>query len=71
LRLGFGEILEPITARARQHEGVNVEPMQLAALLLERTTEQLTRTKSATSFAIAAARVDEQRRRSRDVVNSR
>ena len=33
--------LEAITARVREHEGVNVDPMQLAALLLEKTTEQL------------------------------
>ena len=32
--------LEEITARIRKH-GVNMEPMQLAALLLERTTERL------------------------------
>ncbi len=35
------ERLETITATVRQHEGVNVEPMQLAALLLEKTTEQI------------------------------
>ena len=35
------ERLEAITAKVRQHDGLNVEPMQLAALLLERTTEQL------------------------------
>jgi hypothetical protein len=35
------ERLEAIAARVRQHEGVRVEPMQLAALLLEKTTEQL------------------------------
>ena len=35
------ERLEEITARVREHSGVNVEPMQLAALLLERTTERL------------------------------
>src|SRR5467141_953262 len=33
--------LEAITAKVRQHEGLNVEPMQLAALLLEKTTEQI------------------------------
>src|SRR6266496_6120263 len=33
--------LEEITAKVREHGGVNVEPMQLAALLLEKTTEQL------------------------------
>ena len=32
--------LEEITAKVRQH-GVSVEPMQLAALLLERTTEKI------------------------------
>lgn len=33
--------LEEISAKVREHGGVSVEPMQLAALLLERTTEQL------------------------------
>lgn len=33
--------LEKITAKARKHDGVNVGPMQVAALLLERMTEQL------------------------------
>jgi hypothetical protein len=33
--------LEEITARFRKHGGVNLEPMQLAALLIERTTRQL------------------------------
>jgi len=32
--------LEEITSRVREH-GVNVEPMQLAALLLEKTARQL------------------------------
>jgi hypothetical protein len=35
------ERLEAIAAKVRQHEGINVEPMQLAALLLEKTTEQI------------------------------
>jgi len=35
------ERLEALTAKVRQHEGINVEPMQLAALLLEKTTERL------------------------------
>lgn len=35
------ERLEEITAKIRKHGGVNVEPMQLAALLLEKTTEGL------------------------------
>jgi hypothetical protein len=34
------ERLEEITAKVRE-DGVNVEPMQLAAVLLERTTERL------------------------------
>jgi hypothetical protein len=33
--------LEEITARVREHDGVRIEPMQLAALLLEKTTAQL------------------------------
>ena len=35
------ERLEALTAKVREREGVNVEPMQLAALLLEKTTERL------------------------------
>lgn len=35
------ERLEAMSERVREHSGVNVEPMQLAALLLEKTTEQL------------------------------
>jgi hypothetical protein len=33
--------LEALTARIRRHGNVNVEPMQLAGLLLEKTTKQL------------------------------
>src|SRR6266852_4667243 len=33
--------LEAIAAKVREHGGVNVEPMQLAALLLEKKTEEL------------------------------
>ncbi len=33
--------LEEITAKVREHGGLNLEPMQLAALLLEKTTEGL------------------------------
>jgi hypothetical protein len=33
--------LEELTAKVREHGGGNVEPMQLAALLLEKTTEDL------------------------------
>src|SRR6266699_3108644 len=35
------ERLEAITAKVREHEGVSLEPMQLAAMLLEKTTEQI------------------------------
>jgi hypothetical protein len=35
------ERLEEIAAKVREHGGVTVEPMQLAALLLEKTTEDL------------------------------
>jgi hypothetical protein len=35
------ERLEEITSRVRRHGAVNVEPMQLAALLLERTARRL------------------------------
>src|SRR5258706_5535470 len=34
--------LEEISAKIREH-GMNVEPMQLAALLIEQTTEQLSK----------------------------
>jgi hypothetical protein len=37
------ERLEEITAKVREHGVANLEPMQLAALLLEKTTEQLSR----------------------------
>ncbi len=33
--------LEQIAARVRDHGGVSVEPMQLAALLLEKTTDRI------------------------------
>ena len=32
--------LEEIAAKVRDHGGANIEPMQLAALLIEKTTEQ-------------------------------
>ena len=35
------ERLEAITESVRERSGLNVEPMQLAALLLEKSTEQL------------------------------
>jgi hypothetical protein len=35
------ERLEELTARIREHSHVNVEPMQLAGLLLERTAEEV------------------------------
>jgi len=34
--------LEMISAKVREHGGVRLEPMQLAALLLEKTTERIT-----------------------------
>jgi len=40
------ERLEEITSRVRKHGGVNVEPMQLAALLLEKTARQLSETEA-------------------------
>ena len=40
------ERLEAITAKVREHDGVNIEPMQLAALLLEKTTEQISASKA-------------------------
>lgn len=33
--------LEEITVKVREHGGANLEPMQLAALLLEKTTERI------------------------------
>ena len=33
--------LEEIAARVREHGGANLEPMQLAGLLIEKTTEKL------------------------------
>jgi hypothetical protein len=33
--------LEEIAAKVREHGGANLEPMQLAALLIEKTTEKL------------------------------
>ena len=33
--------LEEIAAKVRKHGGANLEPMQLAALLIEKTTEKL------------------------------
>ena len=37
------ERLEEIAAKVREHGGVSVEPMQLAALLLEKTTAGLSK----------------------------
>lgn len=37
------ERLEEITAKVREHGAVSFEPMQLAALLLEKATEELSR----------------------------
>lgn len=35
------ERLEQLSAEVREHTGVNVQPMQLAALLLERSAQEL------------------------------
>lgn len=35
------ERLEAITAKVQEHDGVSIGPMQLAGLLLEKTTEQI------------------------------
>jgi|ERR671919_1832065 hypothetical protein len=40
------ERLEKITSRVREHGGINLEPMQLAALLLEKTARQLSETEA-------------------------
>ncbi len=39
------ERLEALTEKVRRQEGINVEPMQLAALLLEKTAERLSEEK--------------------------
>ena len=41
------ERLEEITSKIRRHGGVNLEPMQLAALLLEKTARQLSEAEAA------------------------
>lgn len=41
------ERLEKITSRVREHGGITVEPMQLAALLLEKTARQLSEAEAA------------------------
>ncbi len=38
--------LEEITAKVRQRGGASLEPMQLAALLLEKTTERISETEA-------------------------
>ncbi len=50
------ERLEKIAAKVRERGGMSVEPMQLAALLLEKTTEDL-------SGEAAAELIDRPRRR--------
>lgn len=40
------ERLEEIASKVREHGGVNIEPMQLAALLLEKTTAGLSETEA-------------------------
>lgn len=52
---GTLERLEKLTAKVRKHGGVNIEPMQLAALLLEKTTNELSQ--------VEAERLVRQRRR--------
>ena len=47
--------LEAITKGIKTRTGVNVEPMQLAALLLEKTTEQLSE-EAVTDLAVKRAR---------------
>ena len=44
------ERLEEIAAKVREHGGVSVEPMQLAALLLEKKTEELSEGEAETLF---------------------
>ena len=56
------ERLEEITPRVRRHGGVNVEPMQLAALLLEKTARRLRE-------AVAEQLVRPRRQASRQVSN--
>jgi hypothetical protein len=38
--------LEEITAKVREHGSANLEPMQLAALLLEKTTQRMSETEA-------------------------
>jgi hypothetical protein len=48
--------LEEISAKVREHGVANLEPMQLAALLLERTTEQLSGDEAEELVAAALSR---------------
>jgi len=48
--------LEELAARIREQGQVAIEPMQLAALLLERTTEQVSDAEADTLFPPTAAR---------------
>lgn len=47
--------LEAMTERIKTRSGMNVEPMQLAGLLLEKTTEQLSE-EAVTELALKRAR---------------
>ncbi|TMA43535.1 MAG: hypothetical protein E6J82_06535 [Deltaproteobacteria bacterium] len=48
--------LEEIAAKVRKHGGANLEPMQLAALLIEKTTESSARRPPKTSCVQSDAR---------------
>jgi hypothetical protein len=45
--------LEELTARVREQSGVKLEPMQLAALLLEKTTEQMSEAEAEAIWSVA------------------
>jgi hypothetical protein len=47
------ERLEAIAETVRERSGMNVEPMQLAALLLEKTTEQLSEEEAKVLVAVS------------------
>ena len=54
--------LEELSAKVRAHGGIRVEPMQLAALLLEKTTEQLGDVEVAEILSQVQADLEEGRR---------
>lgn len=49
--------LEELTAKVREHGGGSVEPMQVAALLLEKATEQMSEEVSADRLVAAIAEI--------------